>query len=141
MRALSVTQPWATLIATGQKQVETRSWPTRCRGRIAIHAAKSLPPAARQLAGRLVESGALGSLELPRGVVLCTAELCDVRPVEALRDHLSPEELAYGDYSDGRWGWLLRDIEVLEAPLPARGMLGLWRWDPGDRGSETTAIP
>ena len=40
MKALTLTQPWATLIAVGAKRIETRSWGTSYRGRIAIHAAK-----------------------------------------------------------------------------------------------------
>lgn len=40
MKAISLWQPWATLIATGAKQIETRSWATSYRGPIAIHAAK-----------------------------------------------------------------------------------------------------
>lgn len=44
MRALSLTQPWATLVAIGAKQIETRSWRTRYRGPLAIHAAKGLAP-------------------------------------------------------------------------------------------------
>jgi len=44
MKALTLTQPWATLIACGAKRIETRSWATDFRGRIAIHAAKGLSP-------------------------------------------------------------------------------------------------
>ena len=44
MKALSLTQPWATLIAVGAKRIETRSWYTAHRGLIAIHAAKGLGP-------------------------------------------------------------------------------------------------
>lgn len=47
MKALSLTQPWATLIAIGAKRIETRSWPTRHRGVVAIHAAKGFPDDAR----------------------------------------------------------------------------------------------
>lgn len=137
MRALSITQPWATLVAIGEKQIETRSWRTHYRGRIAIHASLGYPLAARAFAAALTDRRVLDGLDQPRGVVLGTAELYDVLPVEALRDQVTVAERAYGDYSDGRWGWLLRDVERFEMPIPAKGMLGLWRWDPGD---ETTSI-
>lgn len=39
MKAITIWQPWASLIACGVKQYETRSWPTKYRGPIAIHAA------------------------------------------------------------------------------------------------------
>jgi hypothetical protein len=40
LRALSIMQPWSWLIANGHKDIENRSWPTRFRGRIMIHAGK-----------------------------------------------------------------------------------------------------
>jgi hypothetical protein len=49
MKALSLWQPWATLIALKKKQIETRSWRTTYRGPLAIHAAKSYPQEARDL--------------------------------------------------------------------------------------------
>ena len=49
MKAITLTQPWATLVAMGAKQVETRSWSTAYRGQIAIHAAKGYPKEAREL--------------------------------------------------------------------------------------------
>src|SRR3954451_22243677 len=45
--ALTLTQPWATLVAIGAKQIETRSWGTSYRGWLAIHAAKGYPDAAK----------------------------------------------------------------------------------------------
>lgn len=48
MRAISLLQPWATLVALGAKRRETRSWPTRYRGPIAIHASKGMPRASEE---------------------------------------------------------------------------------------------
>lgn len=45
MKALTLTQPWASLVALGEKRIETRSWGTSYRGELAIHAAASIPPA------------------------------------------------------------------------------------------------
>ena len=42
-KAITIRQPWAGLIAVGEKIYETRSWPTKYRGPIAIHAGKSSP--------------------------------------------------------------------------------------------------
>lgn len=44
MKAITLTQPWATLVAIGAKRIETRSWATAYRGPLAIHAAKGLGP-------------------------------------------------------------------------------------------------
>lgn len=49
MRALTLTQPWATLVAIGAKRIETRSWGTRYRGPLAIHAAAQFPGWAKNL--------------------------------------------------------------------------------------------
>lgn len=50
MKAISLWQPWATLISTGDKTWETRSWATTYRGPLAIHAAKKFGPLERLLA-------------------------------------------------------------------------------------------
>ena len=42
-RALTIRQPWASLIAEGIKTVETRSWSTKYRGELAIHAGLHRP--------------------------------------------------------------------------------------------------
>jgi hypothetical protein len=47
MKALTLTQPWASFVALGWKKIETRSWATAYRGPLAIHAAKGLPKGMR----------------------------------------------------------------------------------------------
>ncbi len=129
MKALTLTQPWATLVITGRKRVETRSWrPVRTviGRRVAIHAAKGMPGWAIDAA---IEFG-LDAHLLPRGAVLGTVAIADVLPTEEIRDALSDQELAYGDYSPGRFAWLLEDPHRLEEPRPATGALGFWEWNP-----------
>lgn len=149
MRAITLTQPWATLVARGYKKVETRSWSTQHRGPIAIHAAKTFPSSAQNLMWRepflsdLREAGAItwdlfygpagaARATLPLGAVIATAKLGDVWKVERLdqaaRWGLSAAETEYGDYSPGRYAWFLYDIEPLPEPCPAKGALGLWEW-------------
>lgn len=51
--------------------------------------------------------GAVRPEDLPCGAVLCVIRLIDIRPIEALLDmrpHLSEQERAFGDYSQGRFG-------------------------------------
>ena len=52
MKAISLTQPWASLMALGCKTIETRCWPTKERGYIAIHAAKKMTTADKDFAAR-----------------------------------------------------------------------------------------
>ena len=127
MKALTLYQPWASLVSLGLKQVETRSWRPSYRGPLAIHAAKGFPAWARSFAE---EERALGRLpaRIPRGAVLCIVNLVDVRPTEEVEQTVSALERYYGDYSAGRWAWLLDDLRVLPEPIPARGSQGLWEW-------------
>lgn len=87
MKALSMTQPWATLVAIGAKRIETRSWGTRYRGPLAIHAAKDFPAAAfdvcfgEPFGTALAAGGIADPTDLPRGVVIATCRLVDVLPI------------------------------------------------------------
>lgn len=136
MKAITLTQPWATLVAMGVKQVETRSWSTAYRGPLAIHAAKGYPKWARELSDRepfksILISAPLMGLPDPAdslGMVLCVCDLWACKPVEQVKWTLSVAELAFGDYSAGRYAWGLRMKRVFDRPIPARGALGLWEW-------------
>lgn len=132
MRTISLWQPWATLIAIGAKQYETRSWSIGFRGEIAIHAARTgneLPVAKVQpFCDVLAAAGFTHPSMLPLGVVLCVAEVVDCVRVEQIRDHLSRQERAFGNYADGRYAWRFTNIRVLATPIPARGSQGIWDW-------------
>jgi hypothetical protein len=72
--ALSIKQPWAALLVAGLKTIEVRSWPTRIRGRVFIHAARI--PDERQEAWRWVAAD-LRPLTEPGGGIIGEAELID----------------------------------------------------------------
>ncbi len=128
-RALSLTQPWATLVVTGAKRVETRSWRTPYRGWLGIHASKSFPRWARELCLEEPFLSALHGLrpdDLSRGALLGGVKLLDCVPTEGVElVGISDREQAFGDYGHGRYGWLLDRATVFE-PRPMRGALGLW---------------
>jgi hypothetical protein len=44
----------------------------------------------------------------------------------AARGEFPAHEADFGDFSAGRFGWMLKDVRRLNQPVPARGMLGLW---------------
>ena len=71
--AISVRQPWAALLVAGVKTVEVRTWPTRTRGPVLIHAAKTADP--RPEGWALVSTPELQSLAALRGGIIGTAEL------------------------------------------------------------------
>jgi hypothetical protein len=142
MKAITMTQPWATLLALGANRIETRSWPTSYRGPLAIHTAIGFPKHAVELcrqspyAEALAAGGYDDAADLPRGKVISVGTLddllrCDESTersiIEQSRAGLLPaHELAFGDFSAGRFGFVLSDMRMLASPLLARGMLGLW---------------
>ncbi len=157
MKAITLTQPWATLIAIGAKKIETRSWQTRYRGPLAIHAAKTFTPQdvawsqTDPFKSVLASAGYTEFSQLPRGSIIATCNLVsicgtyefgwgEVREPYRRRTFptvfngtpykfdLSDQEESFGDYSIGRAAWLLADVQKLPKPVPARGALGLWEW-------------
>ena len=132
MKALTLTQPWASLVALGHKKVETRSWRTNYRGELAIHAAKGYPKSAREFASLEAAVGRLPE-RIPLSAVVCVVRLVDVQPTAEAAFYLSGLERLLGDYSPGRFAWFLEMVEVFAEPIPATGALGLWEW-PGVRG-------
>lgn len=132
MRAITLHQPWATLVAIGAKEYETRSWSTNHRGPLAIHAAKTedhldLANENPYMREALREYGYRSIMQLPLGKVLAVVELGDCFPVEEMRV-LEEVEKAFGDFSAGRFAWELRVTWRYPSPIPARGRQGLWNW-------------
>lgn len=131
-RAITVRQPWATLLACGVKGFETRSWPTRWRGPLAIHASARLDPNDRVwcledpgIGALIARCGYRDVTELPLGAVLSVGRLVDCLPTEDVLV-LTWTERALGDWRRGRWAWRFAQVERLPAPVPTRGSLGLW---------------
>ncbi len=143
MKCLSLTQPWATLVAIGAKHLETRSWHTMYRGPLAIHAAKRFPQSTRRLViqepfmqflSPFTPPTGWGNEECATGAIIAVVELTDCWPtggpwpVPYDRYLVKPgyPESAFGDYSGGRWVWKLERPRLLTAPWPYKGRLGLF---------------
>lgn len=187
MRALTIRNPYAALVAHGYKGVETRPAPP---------AGDMCPPGARPLPGARLNRGDLLLIHagvakdgpgrawrplldplhpallrddvqpLPLGAVIASARLTDVVPIVGqdgdLTEHEPPciehrprgamnaglwrwpawedtdpdddvgdavdisDELDYGDWTPGRWAWLLSDVHRLAEPVPCKGRQGVW---------------
>ena len=145
MRALTIRQPWASLIALGIKHYETRSWSTNVRGRIAIHAGATPPHRVgyqgmcgpylipRTEDGLLIMRGGVRIAEAALGCVLATAELVDCHLIGAGplgRFDLTQQEYQLGDWTDGRFAWEIANVVPLAEPIPAKGKQGWWEWTP-----------
>jgi activating signal cointegrator 1 len=120
MKCISLYQPYASAIPAGLKKIETRSWATTYRGLILIHAARKFPKECRRLA-RLERWVGRCPWALPYGMIVGEAQLVDVKPVEEVKPHLSALELLYGNYSAGRFAWILEDTKAFAEPIPYGG--------------------
>jgi len=155
MKTISLLQPWAILAALGLKGIETRSRPSKHRGPRAIHASKGFPKWARELCALEPFSEALfgqngrftSNLDLPLGVVIATCQMteCCLIKEDGLyklfpgQIHRKPEyygplpgepQRSFGDYRPGRFAYIWEDQQLLPEPIPARGQLGVWEWEP-----------
>jgi activating signal cointegrator 1 len=112
-KALSVRQPWASLIVCGLKTVEIRTWQTTHRGPLYIHASKSL------------DEMAMNRFQLdgpPTGALLGTVELVKVEPfTPAMWDELADKHLDNGAFMPGLYAWHLVDARPLSEPIAYRG--------------------
>lgn len=117
MKALTIQQPWAGLVARGEKTVELRKWTTNFRGPLLVCAG------ARAWSDEAVESLGDG----PRGVALCVVDVVDVRPATEADRAAS----CVGDRVeslDGLFAWVLANPRAVEA-RKVRGMPGLFSVD------------
>lgn len=142
LKALTLTQPWATLVASGAKRVETRSWTTKHVGPLAIHAAQSFPHWAQDLcdiepfraaleqAGYQKHPEAMhNAWNLPLGQIIAIVWLDRVERITP--DYpVSEPERSFGDFTPGRYAWHFSSIYQLTTPIAARGSLGVWNWQP-----------
>ena len=147
MKALTLWEPYASLVALGHKTVETRSWAAPrdlIGGRIAIHAAKramDLRDWPNELLFKISDEAPEMLEQQPHyGCVVATARLAACGQVNYVQKGQAyyvypstPGQVAidvYGDFSRGRYLWILDEIQRLDPPVPARGRQGVWKWDP-----------
>lgn len=140
MKAITVIQPWATLLISGKKMYETRSWKTNYRGEILIHAGKKDPLWGISAMGKeaweraLLAIGQYGDFNrfklFPTGAIIGKANLANCVQIgnqmaERIREQ-HPDEYAFGDFTPGRYAWMMEDAVLFEKPIPASGKQGLW---------------
>jgi len=153
MKAISLWQPWASAIACGSKTIETRHWSTKYRGPLAIHAAKhfdkeeliyfascwhwcgALEPIGLKMGGK----NSIIDL-LPFGAIVAVCNLSACHSTGSLLNQFLNEkrypkrggescawtENSMGDFSLGRFGWILKDIKPLKKPYLFKGSQGLF---------------
>lgn len=128
--AISLYQSWASLMALGAKCFETRSWGTKYKGLVVIHASKKLEFDSRdaRFVKALHDAGIEDPFKLPLGVALAVGTLVDCYKAETVYPLISESERLFGNYAAGRVAWKFKDIKLFAQPLPIRGQQGLWEW-------------
>lgn len=132
MLAISLYQPWAILAVLGEKRNETRGYPTRVRGLVAIHATqRPAGPVCYQqpFLRALITHQFNCAYDLPTGAIVGLVKVTDCHRTEDVRPYLSDKERAFGDYTSGRYAWPLVDPVRLRYPVPMKGRQGWWRLD------------
>ncbi len=154
IRALSLTQPWGTLVANTEKMWETRSWKTDYRGWVGIHAAKLFPIGAQTLcyaepffsslkragiaswkySNSEVEWESILIKRIPLQAFLAVGYLAEIRSTNLLDRQemdgttwvLSGKERSFGDFSPNRWALRFERMILLPEPIPCKGNRLLW---------------
>ena len=120
MKCLSISQPFAELIVTGQKTIELRNWNTNFRGEFLVHAPLKI---------RYEDCKRLKiTKKLERGVIIGKAEIYDVKNYTSQKQvkedqkfHLAPKK-----FHDRTFGFLLRNAKLFRVPIPYKGQLGFF---------------
>lgn len=132
MKVLSLLQPWATLFVRGLKVFETRSWPTHYRGPVFIHASGELnkrykdsqmTPALQSL--EPVFKDHIKPSDLVFGKIIGMVNIAAVLRTEEIKPFLSEQDIAFGDYSPGRWAWQCYDHVSFLKGTSLKGQLGV----------------
>lgn len=129
IRIITLQEPWASLIGEGIKIIETRSWPCYQYGELYIHAGMSKIPRNDTRRNTMAKW-----LKRPMhyGTIFAKCQLVDCVPItaefsSAVKEN-DPDCFLCGDYSNGRYAWILKDIEYID-PIKSKGKLGIWYMD------------
>ena len=123
MKAITVDPVWAWAIRQGIKPVENRTWHTRHRGELAIHAGQGTPKRDREARALLAALGYKVPADLPRGAVVALATLADCLPLDEVDPALAEHPLCTGPEC-----WILENIRPIK-PIPDLGKQGLWNFE------------
>jgi len=143
-------EPFGTLIAIGEKKIETRSWKTKYRGKIAIHTSKNIDKYSKNICLEKefmdllkdkyikIEEDKNVKYNFHFGNIIAVCDLVDCVKMKEKYDNyallengmkVKGNELIFGDYTPGRYAWILENIQLLDKPIPAKGQLRLWNYN------------
>lgn len=124
MKVLTIKEPWASLIINQYKIYEFRTWKTNYRGKILIHAGKTLD---KKYSPNFEEY----NINYKMGHIIGEAELVDCIKVDVKFNQKLKKlnEKVYGESHIDEYAWKLENIKKYEKPIPIKGQLGLWNYD------------
>lgn len=118
MRALTICQPYAHLIAIGEKPIENRTWSTPYTGELAIHAGKSLAWLSGDEDTSVMAFGAI--------VAVVQMVACKPKPDRVIPSWRRWQHLFEHEHANGPWCFILEDVRRLARPIPCRGAQQFW---------------
>lgn len=130
MKVLTIKQPWATLIMQGDKRFEFRSWQTKYRGDLLIHAGKGIDKEAMKRLAKYLPA------EIPFGKILGKVTLVDcVKMCPEFKEMLlkeNPDIYTKSSFQEN-YGWQVENVKVFNEPIDVKGHLSLWEYEVDDK--------
>lgn len=127
MRVITLKQPWASLVAAGIKKYEFRSWNTKYRGKILIHAGAGVEKKELDRFKHL-------NLDYPKERIIAEVEIVDsIKLDEELNKKIIAENnIAYGSKTREGYAWKLDNIKPINSDKVVKGKLSIWNIDEED---------
>lgn len=124
MKALTLKQPWATLVAEGIKKYEFRSWKIKYRGKVLIHAGIGIDKDEMKKFENM-------DLEFPSKRILAEVEIEDCLELDDDLNQkiINENNIAYGSKYRTGYAWKLKNVKKLDINKEINGKLGLWNID------------
>ena len=124
MKALTLKQPWATLVSEGIKEYEFRSWKTNYRGKVLIHAGAGIDKKEMERFKDL-------NLKYPSKRIIAEVEIEDCLELDDKLNQkiISENNIAYGSKIRTGYAWKLKNVKKIKSNREINGKLGLWNID------------
>lgn len=124
MKVLTIKQPFASLIANGYKTYEFRSWKTKYRGELYIHAGNGIDKKCMDMVKEY-------ELDYPNGYIIAKVNLVSCILVDEKMSKKLREEnpKVYTQDYTGYYAWKLDNVQLLDNPIKVSGKLSIWNYE------------
>lgn len=124
MKAITLKQPWASLVAYGIKKYEFRTWKTNYRGKLLIHAGAGID---KDEMKKYVDLG----IDFPKSKIIAIVDLvdCCLLDDELNKKIILENNIAYGNKIRTGYAWKLDNVKMINIDKKINGQLGLWNYD------------